>query len=116
MSDAHVLHFFGGKGGWARPPRGGLRAAPADEAPKEKVLLVSLDPVRSLSDLVKKKLSAKRKEGGGSRQAGARQGQGGGASLRRGVWAMGSSPLADEALPREVRAGAAEGGGEGRAT
>ncbi|HYO56826.1 ArsA family ATPase [Archangium sp.] len=60
MSDARVLHFFGGKGGVGKTT---LAAAYAlrlvDEAPKEKVLLVSLDPVRSLSDLLTKKLSAK---------------------------------------------------------
>ncbi|QSQ15836.1 ArsA family ATPase [Myxococcus landrumensis] len=60
MSDARVLHFFGGKGGVGKTT---LAAAYAlrlsEEVPKERVLLVSLDPVRSLSDLVKKKLSAK---------------------------------------------------------
>ncbi|AEI67551.1 ArsA family ATPase [Corallococcus macrosporus] len=60
MSDARVLHFFGGKGGVGKTT---LAAAYAlrlsEEAPKERVLLVSLDPVRSLSDLVKKKLPAK---------------------------------------------------------
>ena len=60
MSDARVLHFFGGKGGVGKST---LAAAYAlnlsEDAPKEKVLLISLDPVRSLSDLVKKKLPAK---------------------------------------------------------
>ncbi|WP_164014034.1 ArsA family ATPase [Pyxidicoccus trucidator] len=60
MSDARVLHFFGGKGGAGKTT---LAAAYAlrlsEDAPKERVLLVSLDPVRSLSDLVKKKLTAK---------------------------------------------------------
>ncbi|MCP3064414.1 ArsA family ATPase [Myxococcus sp. K38C18041901] len=60
MSDARVLHFFGGKGGVGKTT---LAAAYAlrlsEEAPKERVLLVSLDPVRSLSDLLKKKLGAK---------------------------------------------------------
>ncbi|GHG76634.1 ArsA family ATPase [Comamonas sp. JC664] len=60
MSDARVLHFFGGKGGVGKTT---LAAAYAlrlsEDAPKERVLLVSLDPVRSLSDLVKKKLAAK---------------------------------------------------------
>ncbi len=60
MSDAQVLHFFGGKGGVGKTTLAAAYALRlADEAPKEKVLLVSLDPVRSLSDLVKKKLSAK---------------------------------------------------------
>ncbi|NMO21427.1 ArsA family ATPase [Pyxidicoccus fallax] len=60
MSDARVLHFFGGKGGVGKTT---LAAAYAlrlsEDAPKERVLLVSLDPVGSLSDLVKKKLTAK---------------------------------------------------------
>jgi arsenite-transporting ATPase len=60
MSDARVLHFFGGKGGVGKTTLAAAYALRlADEAPKEKVLLVSLDPVRSLSDLVKKKLTAK---------------------------------------------------------
>jgi arsenite-transporting ATPase len=60
MSDARVLHFFGGKGGVGKTT---LAAAYAlrlvDEAPKERVLLVSLDPVRSLSDLLRKPLTSK---------------------------------------------------------
>jgi arsenite-transporting ATPase len=60
MSDARVLHFFGGKGGVGKSTLAASYALDlADDAPKEKVLLVSLDPVRSLSDLVKKKLPAK---------------------------------------------------------
>ena len=60
MSDARVLHFFGGKGGVGKTTLAAAYALRlAEEAPKEKVLLVSLDPVRSLSDLLKKKLSAK---------------------------------------------------------
>lgn len=60
MSDARVLHFFGGKGGVGKTTLAAAYALRlADEAPKEKVLLVSLDPVRSLSDLLEKKLSAK---------------------------------------------------------
>jgi len=60
MSDARVLHFFGGKGGVGKTTLAAAYALRlAEEAPKEKVLLVSLDPVRTLSDLVKKKLSAK---------------------------------------------------------
>jgi arsenite-transporting ATPase len=60
MSDARVLHFFGGKGGVGKST---LAAAYAlkltEDAPKEKVLLISLDPARTLSDLVKKKLPSK---------------------------------------------------------
>ncbi len=60
MSDARVLHFFGGKGGVGKSTLAASYALElADNAPKEKVLLLSLDPTRSLSDLVKKKLPAK---------------------------------------------------------
>ena len=60
MSDARVLHFFGGKGGVGKTTLAAAYALRlAEEAPKEKVLLVSLDPVRTLSDLVDKKLTAK---------------------------------------------------------
>jgi arsenite-transporting ATPase len=60
MSDARVLHFFGGKGGVGKTTLAAAYALRlADEAPKERVLLVSLDPVRSLSDLLMKNLSAK---------------------------------------------------------
>ncbi len=60
MSDARVLHFFGGKGGVGKTTLAAAYASRlSDEAPKEKVLVVSLDPVKSLTDLVKKKLAAK---------------------------------------------------------
>ncbi len=60
MSDARVLHFFGGKGGVGKTTLAAAYALRlADDAPKEKVLLVSLDPVGSLSDLLNKKLTAK---------------------------------------------------------
>jgi arsenite-transporting ATPase len=60
MSDARVLHFFGGKGGVGKSTLAAAYALNlAEEAPKEKVLLLSLDPARTLSDLVKKKLPAK---------------------------------------------------------
>ncbi|HSP79518.1 MAG TPA: ArsA-related P-loop ATPase, partial [Myxococcaceae bacterium] len=60
MSDARVLHFFGGKGGVGKTTLAAAYALRlAAEAPKEKVLLVSLDPVRSLSDLVGQKLTGK---------------------------------------------------------
>ncbi|XXF75026.1 ArsA family ATPase [Myxococcaceae bacterium GXIMD 01537] len=60
MSDTRVLHFFGGKGGVGKTTLAAAYARRlADDAPKEKVLVVSLDPVRSLSDLLKKKLAAK---------------------------------------------------------
>src|SRR5512144_2051744 len=60
MSDARVLHFFGGKGGVGKTTLAAAYALRlADEAPKERVLLVSLDPVRSLSDLLRKPLTSK---------------------------------------------------------
>lgn len=60
MSDARVLHFFGGKGGVGKSTVAASFALNlADESPKEKILLLSLDPARTLSDLVKKKLPAK---------------------------------------------------------
>lgn len=60
MSDTRVLHFFGGKGGVGKTTLAAAYALRlADEAPKEKVLVVSLAPAKSLSDLVKKKLTAK---------------------------------------------------------
>jgi arsenite-transporting ATPase len=60
MSDARVLHFFGGKGGVGKTTLAAAYALKlSEDAPKEKVLLISLDPVGSLSDLVKKKLTAK---------------------------------------------------------
>ncbi|MBU8894537.1 ArsA family ATPase [Corallococcus sp. M34] len=60
MSDARVLHFFGGKGGVGKTTLAAAYALRLSEgAPKQKVLVVSMDPVQSLSDLVKKKLPAK---------------------------------------------------------
>ncbi len=60
MSDARVLHFFGGKGGVGKTTLATAYALRlAAEAPKEKVLLVSLDPVRSMSDLMGQKLTGK---------------------------------------------------------
>ncbi|RKI19424.1 arsenic-transporting ATPase [Corallococcus sp. AB030] len=60
MSDARVLHFFGGKGGVGKTTLAAAYAVRlSEEVPKHRVLVVSLDPVQSLSDLVKKKLPAK---------------------------------------------------------
>src|SRR5688500_16729200 len=60
MSEARVLHFFGGKGGAGKTTLSTAFALNlSDDQPKDKVLLVSLDPVESLTDLSKKKLSAK---------------------------------------------------------
>ncbi len=60
MSEARVLHFFGGKGGAGKTTLSTAFALNlAEKYGKERILLVSLDPVRSLSDLLKKKLSAK---------------------------------------------------------
>ncbi|MBF5044062.1 ArsA family ATPase [Aggregicoccus sp. 17bor-14] len=60
MSDAHVLHFFGGKGGSGKTTLAAAYAMRlADDAPKQKVLLLSLDGSGALSDVVKKKLAGK---------------------------------------------------------
>ncbi|RYZ41984.1 MAG: arsenic-transporting ATPase [Myxococcaceae bacterium] len=60
MSDARVLHFFGGKGGVGKTTLAAAYAVRlSEDAPKHKVLVVSLDPVQSLSDLLKKKLPTK---------------------------------------------------------
>lgn len=60
MSDAQILHFFGGKGGVGKTTLSLAFALNLSERfPKEKVLLISSDPVKSLSDLLKKKLSGK---------------------------------------------------------
>lgn len=55
-----VLHFFGGKGGAGKTTLSTAFALNLSERlPKEKVLLVSVDPVGAIGDLSKKKLSAK---------------------------------------------------------
>jgi arsenite/tail-anchored protein-transporting ATPase len=60
MSDVQVLHFFGGKGGVGKSTLASAFALNlSDRFPKEKVLLVSSDNVRSLTELLKKKLTAK---------------------------------------------------------
>jgi arsenite/tail-anchored protein-transporting ATPase len=60
MSDAHVLHFFGGKGGSGKTTLAAAYAMRlAEDAPKHKVLLLSLDGSGALSDVLKKKLSGK---------------------------------------------------------
>ncbi len=60
MSDGQILHLFGGKGGVGKTT---LSAAFAlnlsEENPKDKILLVTSDGGEALSDLLKKKLSAK---------------------------------------------------------
>jgi arsenite-transporting ATPase len=59
MSEAQGLHFFGGKGGAGKTTLAVAFALNLSERfPKEKVLVVSLDPVGALSDLLKKTLSA----------------------------------------------------------
>jgi arsenite/tail-anchored protein-transporting ATPase len=59
MSDARALHFFGGKGGVGKTTLATAFALNlAEKFPKEKVLLVSADGSRTLSDLLKKNLSA----------------------------------------------------------
>jgi arsenite-transporting ATPase len=60
MSEAQVLHIFGGKGGAGKSTLAAAFALNLSEKfPKDKILLVSLDPVRALSDLLKKKLTEK---------------------------------------------------------
>jgi arsenite/tail-anchored protein-transporting ATPase len=59
MSDAQ-LHFFGGKGGAGKTTLATAFALNlSDRAPKEKILLASLDASHGLSDLIKKKLAFK---------------------------------------------------------
>src|SRR3954468_4528813 len=60
MSDAQILHFFGGKGGSGKTTLALAYAQNLSERlQKEKVLLVSLDASHALSDVLKKKLSSK---------------------------------------------------------
>ncbi|MBL8950692.1 MAG: TRC40/GET3/ArsA family transport-energizing ATPase [Myxococcaceae bacterium] len=60
MSDAQVLHFFGGKGGAGKTTLSTAFALElSDSLGKDKVLLVSIEPNGGLSDLVKKKLTDK---------------------------------------------------------
>ncbi len=60
MSEAQKLHFFGGKGGAGKTTLATAYALNLSEAnPKEKVLLLSLDPSRGLADLLKKKFTGK---------------------------------------------------------
>src|SRR5438874_607317 len=59
MSEA-VLHFFGGKGGSGKTTLSTAFALNlVEDHPKDKVLLVSIEPVRALTDLIKKKLGPK---------------------------------------------------------
>ncbi|HXN42202.1 MAG TPA: ArsA family ATPase, partial [Myxococcaceae bacterium] len=58
--NGQILHFFGGKGGVGKTTLATAFAMTLSEkSPEEKILVVSSDPVRSLSDLLKKKLSNK---------------------------------------------------------
>jgi arsenite-transporting ATPase len=60
MSDAPVLHLFGGKGGAGKTTLAAAHALNlAGAAPKEKVLLLSATEAGSLSDVLKKKLGPK---------------------------------------------------------
>jgi len=59
MSDAQILHFFGGKGGSGKTTLALAYAQNLSEKfQKEKILLVSLDGSRALSDVLKKKLAS----------------------------------------------------------
>jgi arsenite-transporting ATPase len=60
MSHGSVLHFFAGKGGAGKTTLALAHALNLlDDAGKEKILLLSLEPDGALGDLVKKKLSVK---------------------------------------------------------
>jgi len=60
MSDARILHFFGGKGGAGKSTLASAFALSlCERLPEEKILLVSPDSVKSLSDLFKRKLAGK---------------------------------------------------------
>lgn len=60
MTEVQKFHLFGGKGGVGKTTLATAFAINLLERnPKEKVLLVSAEPARSLSDLLKKKLSTK---------------------------------------------------------
>src|SRR5687768_6186184 len=60
MSDVQRLHLFGGKGGVGKTTLSSAFALHLTEKfPKEKILLVSSDNAQSLSELFKKKFSAK---------------------------------------------------------
>lgn len=60
MSDGRALHFFAGKGGVGKTTLATAYALNlAEKYPKDKILLVSVDSSKSLSDLLKKKLSGK---------------------------------------------------------
>lgn len=60
MSDGRVLHFFAGKGGVGKTTLATAYALNlAEKSPKDKILLVSADGSKSLSDLIKKKLGPK---------------------------------------------------------
>ena len=60
MMDSRILHFFGGKGGVGKTTLAtAFSLNLAEKAPDEKVLLISLDTSKALSDLLKKKLPEK---------------------------------------------------------
>ena len=58
--NGQILHFFGGKGGVGKTTLATAFALTLSEkSPEEKILVVSSDPVKSLSDLLKRKLGNK---------------------------------------------------------
>src|SRR5712692_3283958 len=58
--NGQILHFFSGKGGVGKTTLATAFALTLSEkSPEEKILVVSSDPVKSLSDLLKRKLSNK---------------------------------------------------------
>ena len=60
MRDGPVLHLFGGKGGAGKSTLASAFALTlTDAAPKESVLLCSLEPTKALSDVWKRRLTGK---------------------------------------------------------
>jgi GTPase SAR1 family protein len=94
MSDAQILHFFGGKGGSGKTTLALAFAQNlSDKLQKEKILLVSLDASHALSDVLKKKLGPKpSKLQAGKGQGGVRAREAGGSgSSWPGPWRSCSS-------------------------
>jgi arsenite-transporting ATPase len=71
MMDSRILHFFGGKGGVGKSTLAAAFALNlAEKAPDEKVLLISLDTSKGLSDLLKRRLPEKPSRIGSGTQGG----------------------------------------------
>lgn len=60
MSETQILHLFAGKGGAGKSTLAMAHALNlSDKNPKDRILLISADPQKGLSDLLKKKLGSK---------------------------------------------------------